>query len=154
MHPPLVDSLVKFFLSWKNEKITRHCNLSTKSMNLGFHWGFQQEGNWTIFHRQTKLHVLEWNFFLRIIFLLLRWPNQIKTFPAQLVNSPLGLSLMNTPDHFFFILQIVNQHLLKDLTERGLWNDTLKNKLVAANGSIQVLFTLVNKWTKQGCVMI
>ncbi|KAL9973373.1 hypothetical protein ACROYT_G019824 [Oculina patagonica] len=33
--------------------------------------------------------------------------------------------------------QIVNHHLLKDLTERGLWNETLKNKLVAANGSIQ-----------------
>lgn len=33
--------------------------------------------------------------------------------------------------------QIVNQHLLKDLTERELWNEELKNKLVAANGSIQ-----------------
>lgn len=33
--------------------------------------------------------------------------------------------------------QIVNQHLLKDLTERDLWNEALKNKLVAANGSIQ-----------------
>lgn len=33
--------------------------------------------------------------------------------------------------------QIVNHHLLKDLTEMGLWNETLKNKLVAANGSIQ-----------------
>lgn len=36
--------------------------------------------------------------------------------------------------------QIVNQHLLKDLTERDLWNEALKNKLVAANGSIQVFF--------------
>jgi len=33
--------------------------------------------------------------------------------------------------------QVVNHHLLKDLTERKLWNETLKNKLVAANGSIQ-----------------
>lgn len=33
--------------------------------------------------------------------------------------------------------QIVNHHLLKDLTERNLWNETLKNKLIAANGSIQ-----------------
>lgn len=33
--------------------------------------------------------------------------------------------------------QIVNHHLLKDLTERGLWNETLKHKIIAANGSIQ-----------------
>uniref|UniRef100_A0A668AM52 Ribonucleoside-diphosphate reductase n=1 Tax=Myripristis murdjan TaxID=586833 RepID=A0A668AM52_9TELE len=34
--------------------------------------------------------------------------------------------------------QIVNPHLLKDLTERGLWNEEMKNKLIAHNGSIQV----------------
>ena len=45
---------------------------------------------------------------------------------------------------FFFLLllfavgQIVNQHLLKDLTERGLWNEDLKLKLIAHSGSIQV----------------
>ncbi|BFZ24519.1 hypothetical protein BsWGS_27558 [Bradybaena similaris] len=33
--------------------------------------------------------------------------------------------------------QIVNQHLLKDLTERGLWNEDVKNQLIAAGGSIQ-----------------
>uniref|UniRef100_A0A3B5KL46 Ribonucleoside-diphosphate reductase n=1 Tax=Takifugu rubripes TaxID=31033 RepID=A0A3B5KL46_TAKRU len=33
--------------------------------------------------------------------------------------------------------QIVNPHLLKDLTERGLWNEDMKNKLIAHNGSIQ-----------------
>ncbi len=32
---------------------------------------------------------------------------------------------------------IVNKHLLRDLVKLGLWNDTLKNKLMAANGSIQ-----------------
>jgi ribonucleoside-diphosphate reductase alpha chain len=32
---------------------------------------------------------------------------------------------------------IVNKHLLKDLVKLGLWNDTLKNKLMAANGSVQ-----------------
>uniref|UniRef100_A0A665WKB9 Ribonucleoside-diphosphate reductase n=1 Tax=Echeneis naucrates TaxID=173247 RepID=A0A665WKB9_ECHNA len=31
--------------------------------------------------------------------------------------------------------QIVNPHLLKDLTERGLWNDEMKNQLIAQNGS-------------------
>lgn len=39
---------------------------------------------------------------------------------------------------FFFSMQIVNPHLLKDLTDRGLWNDDMKNQLIAQNGSIQV----------------
>lgn len=33
--------------------------------------------------------------------------------------------------------QIVNHHLLKDLTERALWNENMKNTLIAYNGSIQ-----------------
>lgn len=33
--------------------------------------------------------------------------------------------------------QVVNHHLLKDLVEAGLWNEQLKNKLIAHNGSIQ-----------------
>ena len=33
--------------------------------------------------------------------------------------------------------QIINQHLLKDLTEMSLWNDDLKNEIIANNGSIQ-----------------
>jgi ribonucleoside-diphosphate reductase alpha chain len=32
---------------------------------------------------------------------------------------------------------IVNKHLLKDLVQLGLWNDTMKNKIIAANGSVQ-----------------
>jgi ribonucleoside-diphosphate reductase alpha chain len=32
---------------------------------------------------------------------------------------------------------IVNKHLLKDLVKRGLWNDGMKNKIIAANGSVQ-----------------
>lgn len=32
---------------------------------------------------------------------------------------------------------IVNKHLLRDLAELGLWNNTMKNKIIAANGSIQ-----------------
>ena len=39
--------------------------------------------------------------------------------------------------------QIVNPHLLKDLTERGLWNEDMKNKLIAHNGSIQVITAVV-----------
>uniref|UniRef100_A0A8C9F757 Ribonucleoside-diphosphate reductase n=1 Tax=Pavo cristatus TaxID=9049 RepID=A0A8C9F757_PAVCR len=34
-------------------------------------------------------------------------------------------------------LQVVNPHLLKDLTERGLWNEEMKNQIIAHNGSIQ-----------------
>ncbi|KAJ7427655.1 ribonucleotide reductase catalytic subunit M1 [Willisornis vidua] len=33
--------------------------------------------------------------------------------------------------------QVVNPHLLKDLTERGLWNEEMKNQIIAHNGSIQ-----------------
>ncbi|MBE7172909.1 MAG: ribonucleoside-diphosphate reductase subunit alpha [Williamsia sp.] len=32
---------------------------------------------------------------------------------------------------------IVNKHLLKDLVQLGLWNSTMKNKIIAANGSVQ-----------------
>ncbi|RVE64852.1 hypothetical protein OJAV_G00130240 [Oryzias javanicus] len=40
--------------------------------------------------------------------------------------------------------QIVNPHLLKDLTERGLWNEEMKNKLIANNGSIQDIAEIPN----------
>ncbi|XP_071489647.1 ribonucleoside-diphosphate reductase large subunit-like [Diadema antillarum] len=33
--------------------------------------------------------------------------------------------------------QIVNHHLLRDLTDQGLWTDEMKNLLIAHNGSIQ-----------------
>jgi len=33
--------------------------------------------------------------------------------------------------------QIVNHHLLKDLTELGLWNESMKNLIIGHNGSIQ-----------------
>lgn len=32
---------------------------------------------------------------------------------------------------------IVNKHLLRDLVKLGIWNDELKNKLMASNGSVQ-----------------
>ncbi len=31
---------------------------------------------------------------------------------------------------------VVNKHLLRDLVKIGLWNDNMKNKLIAANGSV------------------
>ena len=34
---------------------------------------------------------------------------------------------------------IVNKHLLRDLNKLGLWNDDMKNKLIAANGSVQTI---------------
>ncbi|XP_067010097.1 ribonucleoside-diphosphate reductase large subunit [Anabrus simplex] len=33
--------------------------------------------------------------------------------------------------------QVVNHHLLRDLTEAGLWNDEMKNAIIANGGSIQ-----------------
>lgn len=32
---------------------------------------------------------------------------------------------------------VVNKYLLRDLVDLGIWNETLKNKIIAANGSIQ-----------------
>ena len=32
---------------------------------------------------------------------------------------------------------VVNKHLLRDLVDAGIWNDNVKNKLIAANGSVQ-----------------
>ena len=32
---------------------------------------------------------------------------------------------------------VVNKHLMRDLIELGLWNDDMKNKLIASNGSVQ-----------------
>ena len=32
---------------------------------------------------------------------------------------------------------VVNKHLMKDLIEIGLWDDTMKNRLIEANGSVQ-----------------
>lgn len=37
---------------------------------------------------------------------------------------------------------IVNKHLLKDLVNLGLWNNTMKNKIIAANGSIQQIMEI------------
>ncbi|KAL0078936.1 ribonucleotide reductase [Phycomyces blakesleeanus] len=38
--------------------------------------------------------------------------------------------------------QVVNQHLLRDLIERGLWNDQVKNMIIAHNGSVQQVPTI------------
>jgi len=32
---------------------------------------------------------------------------------------------------------VVNQHLLRDLMARGLWTDTIRNQIIAHNGSVQ-----------------
>ena len=32
---------------------------------------------------------------------------------------------------------VVNKHLLKDLIALGIWNDKMKNQIIAANGSVQ-----------------
>ncbi len=37
---------------------------------------------------------------------------------------------------------VVNKHLLKDLIERGLWNDNVKNQLINANGSVQEIASI------------
>lgn len=34
---------------------------------------------------------------------------------------------------------VVNKHLMRDLIDHGLWNDNMKNKLIAAKGSVQTI---------------
>lgn len=38
--------------------------------------------------------------------------------------------------------QVVNHHLLKDLTDKGLWDDVMKNQIIANCGSIQNIPTI------------
>jgi ribonucleotide reductase alpha subunit len=40
---------------------------------------------------------------------------------------------------------VVNKHLLHDLTEMGLWNPALKNKIIYNNGSVQNLSEIPDK---------
>jgi ribonucleoside-diphosphate reductase subunit M1 len=40
--------------------------------------------------------------------------------------------------------QVVNPHLLRDLTERGLWSDEVKNEIISARGSIQGIEKIPN----------
>jgi ribonucleoside-diphosphate reductase subunit M1 len=40
--------------------------------------------------------------------------------------------------------QVVNQHLLRDLTEKDLWDDDMKNQLISDNGSIQNIDVIPN----------
>lgn len=40
---------------------------------------------------------------------------------------------------------IVNKHLLKDLVSLGLWSNEMKNRIIAANGSIQSITTIPEK---------
>jgi ribonucleoside-diphosphate reductase alpha chain len=37
---------------------------------------------------------------------------------------------------------VVNKHLMKDLVRLGLWNETIKNQLIQANGSVQHIPTI------------
>ena len=36
-----------------------------------------------------------------------------------------------------YYIKVVNPHLLRDLTERDLWDDEMKNQIISRNGSIQ-----------------
>jgi ribonucleoside-diphosphate reductase subunit M1 len=44
--------------------------------------------------------------------------------------------------------QVVNHHLLHDLTQMGLWNELMKNQIIAASGSIQGIAGLDDDFKK------
>ena len=35
------------------------------------------------------------------------------------------------------MFQVINQHLLRDLTDLGVWDSDIKQQMIADNGSIQ-----------------
>ncbi len=35
--------------------------------------------------------------------------------------------------------QVVNHHLIRDLSERGLWNESLKMEIISIHGSVQII---------------
>lgn len=43
---------------------------------------------------------------------------------------------------FRILFQVVNPHLVKSLVELGLWNDDVKNKIIADRGSIRNIETI------------
>ena len=39
---------------------------------------------------------------------------------------------------------VINKYLVKDLTELGLWNESLKNEIIAQNGSVQSIESITD----------
>uniref|UniRef100_A0A8C4QXA5 Ribonucleotide reductase M1 polypeptide n=1 Tax=Eptatretus burgeri TaxID=7764 RepID=A0A8C4QXA5_EPTBU len=64
--------------------------------------------------------------------------NMLDFEPLEFPDSPYD-KFENCPFHFPFALKVLNPHLLKDLTDRGLWSEEMKNQLIAHNGSVQAL---------------
>ena len=56
--------------------------------------------------------------------------------------------MTHTDPYSVSVPQIVNSHLMRDLSERGLWNDDMKQRLIKDNGSVQVHLKFCNT-TKQ-----
>lgn len=53
-------------------------------------------------------------------------------------NSKKGCGFIYSVCMYVGEFQVVNQHLLKDLTELGIWGEEMKHKLIAHHGSVQV----------------
>ena len=48
-----------------------------------------------------------------------------------------------TDDTIYY--QVINQHLLRDLTDLGVWSTDVKQQMIADNGSIQKIQVLLRK---------
>lgn len=55
----------------------------------------------------------------------------------KLTGVPTSLSNMYNRRVLAGEFAVVNTHLLKDLTQRGLWNPTIRNQIIADQGSVQ-----------------
>ena len=62
---------------------------------------------------------------------------------AQIMGNSESFEVMNSCIFKRRVLSgefvVLNKYLVKDLTELGLWNETMKNKLIIADGSIQTI---------------
>ena len=93
----------------------------------------------------TKLFAINWtskiplsNESIVVVFVI-RIPYPSKSFLHRFLSK---LTLLKLVLIFCRDLQVVNSHLLRDLTERDLWDDEMKNQMIASNGSIQVQWGL------------
>ena len=63
---------------------------------------------------------------------------RLRTTQGLTLTLTLTLALTLTLTRTLGEFAIVNKHLLKDLLERGLWTDEIRNQIIAHNGSVQV----------------
>merc|ERR1712241_370334 len=88
--------------------------------------------DWSVLKAKVKAHGI------RNSFLLAPMPTAST---AQILGNNEGIEAYTSNIYSRRVLsgefQVVNPHLLRDLTERDLWDDEMKNQIISRNGSVQ-----------------